>query len=190
MPVDDPTSGSAEPLLELLLLTKKSAVEKHCRTMVIRSADLAELILAGMAGALPWNHFRHHRDFTPPHLHPSDEEVAALGSSKPGQAASPLAQKFMRKVGAIFEERRLVNGHMFAMPDQSDWHFFYFDQRDMDEYNNHWVHGPHIHYLNYLWPRRTAQSVWVEFVSGNPNMKGALHVRYSDPREQRRRRPP
>lgn len=84
----------------------------------------------------------------------------------------------------MLDERRLVNGHMFFTPDQSNWHFFYFDQRDIDRYNNHWIHGPHVHYLNYLWPRRTAESVWTEFVSGNPSMKGALHIRYRDEPER------
>lgn len=180
----NPFIGSLAPMLELILLEKKSEVEKLCRTKVIRKADLAELILAGEFGMLPWHHMRYHRQFAPEHLIPTDAEQAAMATAKVGVEAPRLAQKFMSKIGAMIDERRMISGHMFVTPDQKDWHFFYFDQRDVDPYNNHWTHGPHIHYLNHLWPNRTAQSVWTEFTTGNPIMKKSLHIRFHEDREE------
>lgn len=175
-----PYDGTAAPLLDLVFIDKKGDLQKHCRTCVIRSQDFAEFILASEMGLLPWRHRIYHREFRPPHLEPTNEEREALGRSKVGEPVHPLGQKFMRKVSAIFDERRLLVGHMFWTLDHSNWHFFYFDQRDTSPRRNHWEGGSHIHFINYLWPNRTAQSVWSEFLTGNPKMKGALHVRYLD----------
>src|SRR5262249_14535351 len=87
-------------------------------------------------------------------------------------------RKTANKISAIFDDRRLLSGHIFFTPDKSEWHFFYFDQRDFAERGNHWQGGSHIHLINYLWPDRTADATWKEFCIGNPQMRGALHVRF------------
>jgi hypothetical protein len=91
-----------------------------------------------------------------------------------------MMQKTANKIHAMFGDRRLLSGHMFFNADLSDWHFFYFDQRDFATRNNHWKEGPHIHFINRLWPNRTAQSVWEEFCSSpNPLIRDALHIRFN-----------
>ena len=88
-----------------------------------------------------------------------------------------MAKAFGR-VDQIFQKRRLLNGHLFFRPDHERWALFYFDQRDMSAADNHWEHGSHLHLVTHLWPNWTAQSVWREFRSGNPQISGALHVRF------------
>jgi hypothetical protein len=93
-------------------------------------------------------------------------------------AASSRQQKRQRTKHAIFEERRMLSGHLFFTPDLAQWHLFYFDQRDFAERKNHWEGGSHIHLINHLWPGRTAQAVWDQFCTGNPQMTNALHIKF------------
>jgi hypothetical protein len=44
--------------------------------------------------------------------------------------------------------------------------------------DSHWVHGAHIHFVNWLWPGLTGQRVWETFANEKPKFRGALHVRY------------
>jgi hypothetical protein len=172
---DHPRKQSVMDLLNIFTIKKKSELKKHCRSITILQGDLASLIMTAMAGALPWEHRAHHRDFQPEHLHPTDEDLAAFAANGVG-TLKPRAKKMANKIAAMFEERRLLSGHIFFSPDQSQWHLFYFDQRDFAERHNHWEGGSHIHLINHLWPGRTAQDVWKEFCTGNPQMRGALHV--------------
>ncbi|CAG9270452.1 hypothetical protein BCEP4_600034 [Burkholderia cepacia] len=38
--------------------------------------------------------------------------------------------------------------------------------------------GPHIHLINHLWSIRTLEGGWNEFRNGNPEMRGAEHIRF------------
>ena len=170
-------------LLDLFTFEKKSDLTRHCRTVTIAKSDLASLIFATMSGRLPWEHRAHHRQFVPDHLDLTEDDRAAMATNGVGPLG-PTAKKAANKIGAIFDERRLLSGHIFFNSDFSDWHFFYFDQRDMARRKNHWDGGAHIHFINKLWPNRTAQSVWEEFCMGNPQMRGALHIRFDDRRDE------
>jgi hypothetical protein len=160
-----------------MALPKKQDVKRLCRTAVIRQSDFADLVMACKTGRMHWNHRAYHRNFTPPHLHPSKDDLAALAGNGVGRFLPP-AQKAANKIFAIFEERRMLSGHMFYSDDLSDWSFFYFDQRDLAEHGNHWRGGSHIHFINHLWPGRAAEAIWKEFCHGNPDMRGAMHVRF------------
>jgi hypothetical protein len=76
-----------------------------------------------------------------------------------------------------------MNSHIFVSPGHAYWHCFYFDQRDVDENEPHWQHFPHIHFVNYLWPNLTAQGVWDTIRSEKPELKSALHIRWSHPKK-------
>jgi len=94
--------------------------------------------------------------------------------------ADPGAQKTVRKIGQIFKDRRYLVGHIFYVPDLSEWHFFQFDQRDLEDGKNHWKEGAHIHFLNWLWPNYDAQTLWMNFTSGKDNLNDSLHISYLD----------
>ena len=92
------------------------------------------------------------------------------------------AKRFVNKIAATFEERRLLSGHLFFTDDLSNWHLLYFDQRDRSGHKNHWGGGSHVHLINHLWPNWTAQTVWDAFCTGNPRMAGAYHLGFRDDR--------
>lgn len=162
----------------MLLLTapKKSELEKLCRQTLIKRRVFADFILVSMTGLLPWQHRRHHSDIRPTHLNLTDEDLKSFSGAKVGPAEGQ-ARKAMKKVMQTFVERRYISGHLFFNEDLSNWHLFYFDQRDVDVRANHWTHGSHVHLINYLWPEHSAQSIWDSFCSGG-KIGGAFHVRF------------
>jgi hypothetical protein len=168
---------SLDDLLTIFTIKKKSDLKKHCRSITIFQSDLANLIWTCM-GDGPFLHQAYHRDFVPEHLVLTNDDLGAFVANGVG-VMQPRAKKTANKISAMFDERRLLSGHMFLGPEQSQWHLFYFDQRDFTERNNHWEGGSHIHLINNLWPGRTAEQTWQEFRTGNPQMRGALHIRFN-----------
>jgi len=180
--VQEEESGSSptlESFLKLFTFDKKRDLEKYCRDITIHSSDFVNFIIACEAGAAPFRHEIHYGDHVPEHLQPNDADLAALASNGVGPL-NPDAQKCIRKIGQIFKDRRYLVGHIFYTPDFSQWHFFQFDQRDLQDEENHWKEGAHIHFLNWLWPNRDAQTVWRSFTSGKMKLNDSLHVRYSE----------
>jgi hypothetical protein len=164
-------------LLKLLLITKKRELEKHCQSAVIHSNEFVELILHCKTGLMPWQHQIRRQEFQPEHLQLSKEENAVLGKHPVG-SASKEANKIINKIATMFEERRLLVGHMFVTLDISNWHFFYFDQRDRSDRKNHWKAGAHIHLMNHVMlPKQDARTVWEGFCSGTLKLRGE-HVRF------------
>ena len=181
-------------LLTIFNIAKKSDLVVHCRTAVITKTDLANLIIACQAKAIPIGHipfFKHHH---PEHLNPTDKDFAAITANPPGKLTKD-AKKFTNKIGQMFGERRLFNGHLF-MPLEwpGHWHFFYFDQRDTDEYNNHWEHGSHLHLINMIThPKLSVEELAKKLdAETRPDIKGSLHIRFAYNRDLawRASRPP
>jgi hypothetical protein len=176
---DEVHRKSFADLMDILIgITKKSELKKHCRRTTITQRALVNLILACETHMIPpWQHQIHYRDFVPDQLELTEADRLSLVSNGVGKMNSP-AKKAANKIGEIFDKRRLLVGHLFFTPDLKYWHLFYFDQRDFAERGNHWKYGSHIHLINYLWPSLTAEGVWEQFRTGNPNMQGALHVKF------------
>lgn len=169
-----------EGFLKLFTFKKKRELEKYCRDVVLYSSDFVAFILACESGSLPFLHLIHYQDHTPEHLHPTDEDLAALATNPVG-ALRPGAQKALRKIGQIFKDRRHLVGHIFYVPDSPEWHFFQFDQRDIEDARaNHWKEGAHVHFLNWLWPNYHGMTLWRNFTSGRVKLNDSLHVRYLD----------
>jgi hypothetical protein len=173
-------SASTEAFLKLFTFDKKRELEKHCRDLVIHSGDFVDFILACELGSVPFLHQIHYRDHVPEHLHLNDQDTAALAANAVGPL-QPGAQKAVRKLGQMFKDRKYLVGHIFYVPDLTEWHFFQFDQRDLeDERGNHWKKGAHVHFLNWLWPNYDAKTLWESFTSGKAKINDSLHVRYLD----------
>jgi hypothetical protein len=168
-----------EGFLKLFTFDKKRELERYCREVVIYGSDFAAFIFACDSGRLPFLHRIHCGDHVPERLNPTDKDLAALAGNGVGPL-QPGAQKTMRKIFQLFRDRRYLVGHIFYVPDLSEWHFFQFDQRDTeDERANHWKEGAHIHFLNWLWPNYDAETLWANFTSGKAKMNDSLHLRYS-----------
>lgn len=171
--------ASLEKLLGLFNLSKKREVERYCQELVISSHDFASVLLAGrVAGLGPYKYACHFNESTPDHLHPKKDELAALATNGVGQLRGP-ALKAMRKVNQVFLDRRMLAMHLFYTSSQKFWHLFYFDQRDYEDCNNHWKHGPHIHYSQDLFTREPLSQVWAKATAEKPVFPPSLHVRYA-----------
>jgi hypothetical protein len=166
-----------EGLVKILYIEKKSELVKHCRSTTLYGTDLVNLILSSEVGVFPFRHEIHHREFIPDDIQIRETDLATMSNAKVGTMDTQTAKAFGR-VDQIFEKRRLLTGHLFFLPNLKRWSLFYFDQRDTSARRNHWEHGPHLHVVTHLWPSWTSKSVWREFTSGNPQISGALHVRF------------
>jgi len=169
-----------DSLLKILTLRTKKELEAFARESVVHSADFASLILACKTNAMPWAHQMFVHDHMPTHLALTDKDREAMSNAKVGPHTKGT-KKATNKIFQFFKERRWLVGHIFYNDDLSDWHFFYFDQRDQDDESNHWEHGPHIHFVNVLWPTLDPQKVWENFCVNSDTPKGALHLRFSRP---------
>jgi hypothetical protein len=164
-------------LIKLFTLRTKKELEAHAGDVVVHSADFASFIMACDAGAMPWDHLICVNEFVPKHLILNERDRASFDDVTPGPHTKGT-QKATNKIFQLFEERRHLVGHIFYNADLSDWHFVYFDQRDQEEDDNHWTHGPHIHFVNVLWPRLDPQKLWENFCTKSELPGGALHIRY------------
>ena len=167
-----------DSLRKLFEIDKKSELEKYCRDLILTKEDFAGLVYN--CGRIGYLHDIKSQDFVPKHLAPSDDEVASLSSVKVGQELPDKAKKFARKLSQIFKDRRFLVAHIFY--NQQKWHIFFFDQRDMeDKAPNHWKEGPHVHFVNHLWPEYDPTDLWEVFNRSNASVGGKLHIRFLDP---------
>jgi hypothetical protein len=186
MPYDSqrtPRDMAATQAIEDLLNAKKlSDVRKICKGAMITQTAFVDFIEACDSRRLPpWIHHISYRDFLPKWQW-TDEDAKKIGNINNGPLTK-IQTKAMQKWYQLLSERRYLVGHIFYLPDHSNWQFFYFDNRDVWQYKNHFKRGPHIHLINHLWPNHTAESIWKEFNDGNPDMKGAEHIRFDRPYE-------
>lgn len=173
-----PSSQSFEDLVALFNLSKKKEVEAHCRKLVIRSEEFADVLLAArVAGLGPYLYANHFVELAPSFLHPSSEELEALGGNGLGRL-SGKALKAIRKVDQMFKDRRQLAVHLFYARSLKYWHMFYFDQRDYSAENNHWEHGPHLHYAHDSFTREPLSEVWRKVQEPTPVFPKSIHVRY------------
>ena len=137
-------------LLKLFSFEKKQELERYCRDVTIRSEDFFALVLACELSGEPFRHEISYRDKMPEHLVPSEPEIEALKGTPAGSLLTGGAAKAARKMSQLFKDRRYLVGHLFFTLDYSKWHFFCFDQRDLETRGNHWKEGSHVHFVNWL----------------------------------------
>lgn len=166
-----------DEILELVTATNKRELMKLCKNTVITDDAFSEFIRVCQAHVLPWIHAISYRDFLPKNLQFTSNDSLAMPDLGIGPPEKSQV-KAMKKWYQLLRERRYLVGHMFYNPNHSNWQFFYFDNRDLNPYDNHFERGAHVHLINYLWPRHTYESIWETFNKGNPTMKGAAHIRF------------
>lgn len=176
-----PNEPSLDSLLEIFTFEKKADLVRHCKNLTISSEDFVKLILACEATGQPFLHEITYKDIARPHLVPKDSEIEALKSTPAGSLVAGDAAKAVSKMSQFFVDRRYLVGHMFFTPDKSKWHFFCFDQRDTG--GEHWE-GPHIHFVNWLWPNLNANSVWDHFTTADRRPGPDLHLRFLEPERE------
>ncbi len=174
--LDDQNRDELVKLLTIFTFDRKRDLERHARTLVIRTSHFVKVVEWCHLGFLRFGHGVHYTDRTPTHLVPSNRDLAAIAASQPGMAFSPPARKAVRKLGQLVRESQWAAGHMFCTPDLQNWHFFVFGKEDEARHKNHWRGGPHVHLVNWLWPRLDPQVVWHSFVEKGTKPQSSLHI--------------
>jgi len=170
-------------LLQLIAFEKKRDVQTFAKTLTIRFEDFAGLALALEDGLLGYYHRMRRRELPPPKHLVSPEKLAGFSSD----ASPDELRASARRVSQFFKERKVWYGHMFSNADLSVWHFFYFSEQDTQPIS-HWkaTDGhPHMHFVNHLWPKHSAQSVWEAFNTEPSFTFGAVHIRFQQLEQER-----
>ncbi len=163
----------------IFFIATKKELEHHCKSSVITKTDFAEFILMCDSGDLPWRHFIHVSERNPSHLMIDKKDLDSLHDAEKNDETK---SKIGTKIKQLFKERRYLVGHLFIDHKTGDWHFFYFDQRDLEENENHWKLGSHVHMVNKFWTHLRPNDLWERFVRDAETAKGALHLRFDHER--------
>ncbi len=161
-------------LFKMFGFTKKGEACKYAARVTISGTELFETIIGSQhVGCL---YFRKEHIWAPEHLSPSDDEINALGGDDNTIETKRMQEGFFRKVTQGFKERKLLIFHLFTFGSDK-WHIVYFNEKDSDvKNNNHWKHGPHIHFINHLW-KIDLEALWNSFPKLPAN---GLHIKYDD----------
>jgi hypothetical protein len=165
--------GIPDYLQKLLSIEKKSELKRFCRDITISLDDLTNLIVN--SAIIGYVHQREHHEYIPKHLLYSDEEIDSLFDSPVGEKLTGKAEKCLNKISQTFKERRCLSLHLFVNLYNLKWHLFFFDQNSVQ--GNHWKHGAHIHFVNYLWSNLDIDNNWDDF---DKIENGSFHIRYKD----------
>ena len=103
--------GLPEHLRALLEAPTKRDAERLARDMVITGEELVRLIVN--CEKLGYRHSPRTVKFVPKHLERTEAETNAFFAPKDPGPLEGDARKFFRKVVATFNERRVINVHMF-----------------------------------------------------------------------------
>jgi hypothetical protein len=172
---DHDRAAGVKGLLTLFTFDRKQSLETYARSLVLHTGAFADVVTACQQGLLPFRHRAHYERGVKAALVSSHEEPQALTSNGVSPLV-PVARKAVRKLRNL--SRSWSAGHMFYTPDLHEWHFFAFDGRDQDSSNaNHWAHGAHVHFVNWLWPHLQPEVLWSQFVSSRKKPGGSLHIR-------------
>lgn len=164
---------------EIILCKEKSQLEKLCKKSTISMEDFVGFIMACEAGVTHLNHIIHYFDYVPDELETKEEDWAILSASAE-ERASKEGQKSLRRVFKLHDKRQYRVGHMFFSKELvqpfSEWHFIFFEVKELNQRNNHWEKGAHIHITNHLWPNLACQDVWNEFLTQRKFPTAKLHL--------------
>ncbi|MCJ7516214.1 MAG: hypothetical protein MUO89_09695 [Dehalococcoidia bacterium] len=156
--------GVPEKLQTLLNYTKKSKLLAYCRRITITEEEL--FLLVHNCSQIGYTHQSKFLEYVPENRRLTESDRTVLIKNEP--------KKFFGKIRALFKERKNYMVHLF----ESDkiWHLFYYTYHEMEADKNKWKHGPHLHFVNYLWPEYTKRKVWESFDKREHNING-VHIR-------------
>ncbi len=172
--------GVPRKFVDLFALTRKRDVERYCRDLEIYFEEFGYLITN--SEHIGYTHSAKHREFVPKHLILTSEELALLRSVKRG-VPSPSTTGIFRKIKQGFVERRHVSAHLFEQADQ--WHCLYLTFRDCQpDIQSHWIYGPHLHYVSYLWPNARKKDIWDNLEHRKSEIHAGIHIRFVLPNQE------
>jgi hypothetical protein len=171
--------GIPDCLKQVFETEKKSDLEKLARHTVVKQIDLVAFI--HNCKSLGFRHEIKRKEFVPESVILGKKEFEALKQNGVGPM-SKEAQKVVSKTQALFEQRKVNIGHLFFK--ENEWHCLYFSYKDMSPRDNHWKHGPHMHYTNSRimdWSRRK-----MGYALDERDLTGIrnIHIRFEDKRNK------
>jgi hypothetical protein len=167
--------GIAPHLVQLLSAVSKRDAERLASAMVIDADEFTALCFNARA-LLGYRYRVKWKEFHPDHHHGYSDEISkALRDAKVGPATPKLA-KAMRKMRAMFDERKRVHAHMFQRG--AKWHCFFFDLNDLTDPDR----GPHMHYISHRWADVSLEAVWNAFDERHQSIPRGVHIQYREER--------
>lgn len=165
--------------VDIIMCTKKSELEKLCKTSTITMSEFVDFIVGCKAGLTHLSHMMHIVDFVPPDVETKEDDWKILDADRTSQATKE-GQKAFRRLFKSDGMRQYRVGHMFVTKEVShpirEWHFVFFELNELRAKNNHWEFGSHVHLTNYLWPNLYCQKIWEDFVLTKAIPKAKLHL--------------
>lgn len=166
--------------IDLFAIQKKSDLVAFCKGLTVTEREFVELVLN--CESIGYTHTRKWHEFMPEHLKLTEIDKNAFRSTGKPEEKARLG-KVMNKISATFRERRHIVTHFFIAP-YGNWHLIYLDLRDTDtEKDNHWAGGPHLHFVNHLWPQHDPEVLWATFDDRHHAISGAIHIAFSRMKE-------
>lgn len=163
-----------EKLARLFSIEKKSELQRYCENIDVSKDELFALI----TNCRQLGYIHDMRAYEKRYVDAPDfSKLSPIGTYKPGDTLNANDQKIFRKASAAMSQRRFQTVHVFVAP-ADRWHVLYFTQNDMQ--GEHWQHGPHVHFANWLWPEYTLDGVLKTFSDPTGWLHGSIHLRYSD----------
>ena len=148
---------------------------KFTHSLQISKAELVTLIHT--CGKIGYKHFMQYGQWVPQHLKPSSEEEKAFEKAGVGQFSGKAA-KYFSKIANVFEERKYRVGHLFV--GMRRWHLLFLELQDINNDNNHWVEGSHVHFTNDLCSPLDIDDVSIKFTSLDFEIGKRLHIRFNN----------
>lgn len=157
----------------------KAELKRLCKNATVTMSDIVDFVICCEAGITRLNHTMYYFDYVPPDLEVRDEDFAILDSSNDVRKTKE-SKKAFRRLFKDHAQRKYCVGHMFFSKELKqpfkEWHFIFFDLKELDDKNNHWKMGPHVHITNYLWPNYHCQHIWNSFVAQRQFPESKLHL--------------
>ena len=140
--------SSFESFLRIFDILDGEELQEHCASLTVRRCDLANLILAAERETIPLRYVPIFHEYHPIDLDLSIRALHDLAIDSVAGRGEPIAQAAHRLVDALRQHHVLL-GHIFWPPShRGEWHFLYFDQRDVSAKPRHWKHGARLHLMN------------------------------------------
>lgn len=159
--------GVSKKLKSLLEIDRLADVRKYLNQQLVSEYEL--FLLIHNCKQIGWSHRSKFLEYVPDHLLITEKDRSDLHQGE----LKPMA----RKIASTMEERRRIHAHLFEK--NSVRHCFYFSYDDLQDGSaSHWEHGPHLHYVNHLWPKYSSDKVWSLFDTRHTKISGAVHVRF------------
>ncbi|TGM62961.1 hypothetical protein EHQ94_19745 [Leptospira meyeri] len=115
-------------------------------------------------------------EFTPEHLNLTEKNIQNLFLD-PNNSSYNEKEKAFNKISETFKVRKQILGHLFNKEEK--WHLFYLEGKDLSQYeSNHWVGGPHIHYLSHNWGNKLDPTQLLAKITKGKYESG-LHISFS-----------